>query len=70
MAIDSTNNQAKINEAVVELQEKTSQLIEIIDGVNLKVTNLAAATEEMAAATTEISDVSGRLKGKLEELAQ
>lgn len=69
-AIDSEENQAKIGEAVLNMQQRAEQLIDIIDGVNARVTSLAAATEEMAAATAEVSDVAENLKGKMEELVQ
>lgn len=70
MAADSEANQAKIGEAVEMLLDKAGQLIHIIEGVNRKVMSLAAATEEIAAATTEVGEVSSRLKDKMEELVQ
>lgn len=69
-AADSEENQLKIREAVETLQQRAEQLIGIIDGVNAKVTSLAAATEEIAAATAEVGEVSADLKAKMEELAQ
>ncbi len=67
-ASDSEENQLKIGDAVLNLQQRAEQLIDIIDGVNTRVTNLAAATEEIAAATTEVSDIAGAMKYKMEEL--
>ncbi len=52
------------------LLQKAEQLINIIDNVNHKVTCLAAATEEIAAATQEVGEVSTNLKEKMEELVQ
>ncbi len=69
-ASDSEENQLKIGDAVLNLQQRTEQLIEIINGVNTRVTSLAAATEEIAAATTEVSDIAGTMKNKMEELVQ
>ncbi|TCL60606.1 4Fe-4S dicluster protein [Kineothrix alysoides] len=69
-ASDSEENQFKIGEAVLNLQNRAGQLIEIIDGVNAKVTSLAAATEEIAAATVEVSEITNVLKRKMEELVQ
>ncbi len=69
-AADSEANQAKIGEAVETLMAKADQLIQIIDGVNQRVMSLAAATDEIAAATTEVGEVSTKLKGKMEELVQ
>lgn len=67
---DSETNQIKIGEAVLNLKQRTEQLIDIIDGVNAKVTSLAAATQEIAAATVEVSEVADKLKDRMEELAQ
>lgn len=69
-AADSEANQAKIGEAVEILLDKAGRLIHIIEGVNRKVMSLAAATEEIAAATIEVGEVSSRLKDKMEELVQ
>ena len=44
------------------------KLISVIDGVNLRVTNLAASTEEIAASADMVSTISGDLKAKLAEL--
>lgn len=70
MAQDSETNQEKIGAAVEMLLQKAEQLINIIDNVNHKVTCLAAATEEIAAATQEVGEVSTNLKEKMEELVQ
>ena len=70
MVTDSEANQAKIGDAVMTLQKRAVQLIDIIDGVNSKVTSLAAATEEIAAATEEVSEASDSLRNKMEELVQ
>lgn len=67
---DSERNQGKIEEAVRDLQSRAKQLIDVIDAVNSKVTNLAAATEQIAAATVEVSDITENLKNKMEELVQ
>ncbi len=69
-AADSEANQAKIEEAIEMLLQKAEQLIGIIDDVNQKVTSLAAATEEIAAATVEVGGVSESLKEKMGELVQ
>lgn len=69
-AADSEENQQKIRGAVETLQQKAEQLISIIENVNLKVTSLAAATEEIAAAATEVGEISTDLKSKMEELVQ
>ncbi len=67
-ALDSGKNQEKIGEAVATLQERAEKLIEIIGNVNDKVTSLAAATEEIAAATVEVGNVADNLKEKIDTL--
>ena len=44
------------------------KLIDVIDGVNIRVTNLAASTEEIAASADMISSISSDLRGKLRKL--
>ena len=48
--------------------EDAEKLIDIIDSVNVRVTNLAASTEEIAASADMISTISSDLRGKLKEL--
>lgn len=67
-ALDSGKNQEKIGDAVATLQERAEKLIEIIGNVNDKVTSLAAATEEIAAATVEVGNVTDNLKEKIDTL--
>ncbi len=67
-ALDSGKNQEKIGDAVATLQERAEKLIEIIGNVNDKVTSLAAATEEIAAATVEVGNVADNLKEKIDTL--
>ena len=67
-ASDSDSNKEQIQGAITELLEKAEKLIEIIDSVNERVTNLAASTEEIAASADMVSNVSSSLKDKLEEL--
>lgn len=69
-AFDSEESQEKIVDAVLNLQHRAEQLIEIIDGVNTRVTSLAAATEQIAAATAEVSNITSVMKTKMEELVQ
>lgn len=67
-ASDSDSNKGQIQEAIIELLENAEKLIEIIDSVNVRVTNLAASTEEIAASADMVSDVSSNLKDKLAAL--
>lgn len=67
-ASDSDANKEQIQSAIKELLGDAERLISVIDGVNLRVTNLAAATEEIAASADMVSTISTDLKGKLAEL--
>lgn len=67
-ASDSDANKEQIRMAIDELLKDAEKLINIIDGVNLRVTNLAASTEEIAASADMVSTVSADLKEKLAEL--
>ena len=67
-ASDSDSNKEQIQGAITELLENAEKLIEIIDSVNVRVTNLAASTEEIAASADMVSNVSSNLKDKLATL--
>lgn len=67
-ASDSDANKEQIQTAITELLTDAKKLISVIDGVNLRVTNLAASTEEIAASADMVSTISGDLKEKLAEL--
>lgn len=67
-ASDSDANKEQIRTAISELLTDAEKLISVIDGVNLRVTNLAASTEEIAASADMVSTISGDLKAKLAEL--
>ena len=67
-ASDSDSNKEQIQDAISALLENAEKLIEIIDSVNLRVTNLAASTEEIAASADMVSNVSSNLKDKLAAL--
>ena len=67
-ASDSDANKEQIQEAITQLLTAAGKLIDIIDSVNLRVTNLAASTEEIAASADMVSQISADLKGKMEKL--
>lgn len=67
-ASDSDKNKEEIQNAINSLFEDAEKLISIIDDVNLRVTNLASVTEEIAASADVISSISSGLRGKLSEL--
>ena len=68
-ASDSDANKEQIQGAIAELLSDAEKLIEIIDSVNVRVTNLAASTEEIAASADMVKSVSNDLKDKLRSLA-
>ena len=67
-ASDSDSNKEQIQDAIAKLLEDAERLIDVIDSVNVRVTNLAAATEEIAASADMVSMISSDLKVKLEKL--
>lgn len=67
-ASDSDSNKEQIQEAITQLLGKAGKLIEVIDGVNVRVTNLAASTEEIAASADMVSTISADLKERLIQL--
>lgn len=69
-ASDSDSNKEQIQDAISDLLVKAEKLIDIIDGVNVRVTNLAAATEEIAASADMVSTISADLKDKLNSLKE
>ena len=67
-ASDSDLNKELIQNAIESLLDNAGKLIDVIDGVNVRVTNLAASTEEIAASADMVSTISADLKDKMERL--
>jgi len=67
-ALDSNKNKKEIVDAMDKLAEESNHLMEIVDEVNERISNLAASTQEIAASATMIGEVSDELKDKFEEL--
>lgn len=67
-ALDSNKNKKEIVDAMDRLAEESNHLMEIVDEVNERISNLAASTQEIAASATMIGEVSDELKDKFEEL--
>ena len=67
-ASDSDLNKEQIQSAIEVLLDNAGKLINVIDGVNVRVTNLAASTEEIAASADMVSNISADLKNKMERL--
>ncbi len=64
-AVDSNNNKEEISTAIEKLMQESNHLIETIDDVNERMTNLAASTQEIAASTDTVQDISSDLRGKV-----
>lgn len=67
---DSNNNKEEIGDAIAQLVDESNRLIEIIDEVNARMTNLAASTEQIAASADMVAEISDELQNKVMELAE
>ena len=67
-AQDSNKNKDAIVQAIERLTTEADHLMEIVDDVNGRISNLAASTEEIAASASMIGEVSDELKNKFERL--
>ena len=67
-ASDSDRNKEEIQTAINGLLADAEKLISVIDGVNVRVTNLAASTQEIAASADMVSSISSGLREKLSHL--
>ena len=68
ISYDSNNNKDAIVQAIEHLTTEADHLMEIVDDVNGRISNLAASTEEIAASASMIGEVSDELKNKFEKL--
>lgn len=69
-ATDSNNNKVEISAAIDKLIGESDRLIKIIDDVNLRMTSLAASTEEIAASADMVDGISSELKKKVANLTE
>ena len=67
-ALGSNQNKSEIVSAMEILTEEAEHLIRIVDEVNLKITNLAASTQEIAASAAMVGDISDTLKGRFDKI--
>ena len=67
-ASDSDANKEQIQVAIEELLGDARELISVIDSVNVRVTNLASSTQEIAASADMVNSISAELKTKLRRL--
>jgi len=67
-AADSDKNKEAIAEAMSFLTKEANKLMDIVDGVNRRIGNLAASTEEIANSTALIEKISDQLQKMFEEI--
>lgn len=68
-AQDSNKNKEAIVKAMEHLTVEAEHLMEIVDDVNGRISNLAASTEEIAASASMIGEVSEELKNQFNQLS-
>lgn len=69
-AQDSQRNKEEIVVAMNTLNEEAEKLMKIVDEVNGRITTLAASTEEIAASTDLVNEVTADLKEKFDSIAK
>lgn len=68
-AADGSNrNKERIIEAMERLKQNSENLMHVVDDVNQRITNLASSTEEIAASTTIIEQLTVELRKKFETI--
>ncbi len=67
-ALGSNQNKEEISNAMDNLITESNHLMEIVDQVNGRISNLAASTEEIAASATMVGEVVDDLKSRFESL--
>lgn len=67
-ALDSNKNRDEIVSAMEVLTRESDRLMETVDQVNERINNLAASTQEIAAAANMVAETSEGLKEKIAEL--
>ncbi|MDD2972197.1 MAG: [Fe-Fe] hydrogenase large subunit C-terminal domain-containing protein [Lachnospiraceae bacterium] len=69
-ATDSNNNKDAISETLNRVMQETESLVKIVKEVEQLITNLAASTEEIAASSDMIEDLSKGLEDKMKRLLE
>lgn len=67
---DSNSNKKEISNAITRLMSESNHLIEIMDEVNVRMTNLAASTREISASADVLAGISDELQNKIQELTE
>ncbi|MDE7322843.1 MAG: 4Fe-4S dicluster domain-containing protein [Lachnospiraceae bacterium] len=68
-ADDSNKNKDHIVGAMTRLRENADNLMNVVDNVNERITNLAASTEEIAASATMVGQVASELHDKFDKIS-
>lgn len=69
-ALDSNQNSVEIRKFMENLKEQADLLGSLVREINDRVSNLAAATEEISASSKVVEDMSRSIQDKLEELVK
>ncbi len=69
-ANDSDRNKEEIVVAISQLTQESTKLIQTVDEVNDRISNLAASSEEIAASANLVSQVAEDLKGKFAQISE
>ncbi len=69
-ANDSDRNKEEIVVAISQLTQESSKLIQTVDEVNDRISNLAASSEEIAASANMVSEVADDLKEKFAQISE
>lgn len=67
-ANDSNENKNQISDAIVKLEQNSEKLMQVVDEVNERISNLAASTEEIAASATLVGEVTDELHTKFDKI--
>ena len=60
----------KIDAAIRSIMREAQTLLEVVDKVCDRTQNLAASSEEIAASSTNVADISNRIKQQLDVLVK
>lgn len=69
-ASNSNAGQVKIDSAIRGIMREAQTLLEVVDKVRDRTQNLAASSEEIAASSTNVADISNKIKQQLDVLVK
>lgn len=70
MAQSSQHNKEEIVVAINLLNDEAEKLMKVVDEVNERISTLAASSEEIAASTATVNEITGDLKAKFESITK